>query len=176
MFLSFWNGSLFLGDTLVFRGWGLGSPSLNMFLSMWSCAWLLLGDMWIFEGVHLSCWLDLVKSPIWGSETWRPRVYLHLREAIDRGWHDFVHCDEGTLRSSGFVDPKDDTVCFRSWDGETRQKWGGNIPSKGGNQEIWEFFFLQKGIKMGGTPCLIVFFLFGGGGKKREWTTSQYLY
>ncbi|CAJ1400550.1 unnamed protein product, partial [Effrenium voratum] len=33
--------------------------------------------------------------------------------AIDRGWHDFVHCDEVTLRSSGFVD-KDDTVCFRA--------------------------------------------------------------
>ena len=25
-------------------------------------------------------------------------------QAIDRGWHDFVHCDEVTLRSSGFVD------------------------------------------------------------------------
>ena len=38
--------------------------------------------------------------------------HLNLAEAIDRGWHDFVHCDEATLRNSGFVD-KDDTVCFR---------------------------------------------------------------
>ncbi|CAE8626532.1 unnamed protein product, partial [Polarella glacialis] len=35
-------------------------------------------------------------------------------KAIDRGWHDFVHCDEATLRNNGFVDPKDDTVCFRA--------------------------------------------------------------
>ena len=38
-------------------------------------------------------------------------------EAIDRGWHDFVHCDEATLRNSGFVD-KDDTVCFRTMTAE----------------------------------------------------------
>jgi hypothetical protein len=35
-------------------------------------------------------------------------------KAIDRGWHDFVSCDEHTLRSGGFVDPRDDTVCFRA--------------------------------------------------------------
>ncbi|CAD7959963.1 unnamed protein product, partial [Amoebophrya sp. A25] len=35
-------------------------------------------------------------------------------KAIDRGWHDFVSCDEGTLRNGGFVDPRDDTVCFRA--------------------------------------------------------------
>ncbi|CAD7936792.1 unnamed protein product [Amoebophrya sp. A120] len=35
-------------------------------------------------------------------------------KAIDRGWHDFVSCDEATLRNGGFVDPRDDTVCFRA--------------------------------------------------------------
>ena len=35
-------------------------------------------------------------------------------KAIDRGWHDFVSCDEATLRAGGFVDPVDETVCFRA--------------------------------------------------------------
>ena len=72
-----------------------------------------------------------------------------------------MHCDEGTLRSSGFVDPKDDTVCFRSSAKEMPRKNGGNTP--GGNQEIGEFFF-AKGKKVGPLSGCI-FFCWGG---KRE--------
>ena len=49
---------------------------------------------------------------------------VDLLQAIDRGWHDFVHCDEVTLRTSGFVDSKDDTVCFRA-SGDPRNPWFG---------------------------------------------------
>lgn len=79
------------------------------------------------------------------NDTIQPTLHgLRLGEAIDRGWHDFVHCDEGTLRSSGFVDPKDDTVCFRS--SEKMEKSG-------------SFFWRKKG----GTPLSGCFFWLGWG-------------
>ena len=62
--------------------------------------------------------------------------------------------------------------------GMSRQKWGGNIPSKGGNQEIGEFFFLQKGIKRW-DPLSGCFFCLGGVEKKGNEllaASSQYLY
>ena len=69
------------------------------------------------------------------------------------------------------MDPKDDTVCFRSWDGEKRNvatKMGGKYTLEGGESRNWGVpFFLQKGIKRW-DPLSGCFFLFGGGGKKRE--------
>ncbi|CAJ1328463.1 unnamed protein product, partial [Effrenium voratum] len=72
---------------------------------------------WYFEDVQFLVSLinfqDLKKSIVKHDKHTFSPVESSDGKAIDRGWHDFVHCDEVTLRSSGFVD-KDDTVCFRA--------------------------------------------------------------
>ncbi|CAE7742965.1 gpmA [Symbiodinium pilosum] len=72
---------------------------------------------WYFEDVQFLVSLinfqDLKKSIVKHDKHTFSPVESSDGKAIDRGWHDFVHCDEATLRSSGFVD-KDDTVCFRA--------------------------------------------------------------
>ncbi|CAE7257314.1 UBP12 [Symbiodinium natans] len=69
---------------------------------------------WYFEDVQFLVSLinfqDLKKSIVKHDKHTFSPVESSDGKAIDRGWHDFVHCDEATLRSSGFVD-KDDTVC-----------------------------------------------------------------
>ncbi|CAE7345253.1 Usp7, partial [Symbiodinium microadriaticum] len=72
---------------------------------------------WYFEDVQFLVSLinfqDLKKSIVKHDKHTFSPVESSDGKAIDRGWHDFVHCDEATLRNSGFVD-KDDTVCFRA--------------------------------------------------------------
>merc|ERR1712203_840613 len=73
---------------------------------------------WYFEDVQFLVSLinfeDLKKSIVkHDKHTFSPRESSDGK-AIDRGWHDFVSCDEETLRSGGFVDPIDDSVCFRA--------------------------------------------------------------
>mmetsp|Transcript_119963 Transcript_119963/g.233518 ORF Transcript_119963/g.233518 Transcript_119963/m.233518 type:complete len:1330 (-) Transcript_119963:135-4124(-) len=73
---------------------------------------------WYFEDVQFLVSLinfeDLKKSIVKHDKHTFSPVESSDGKAIDRGWHDFVHCDEATLRNNGFVDPKDDTVCFRA--------------------------------------------------------------
>lgn len=73
---------------------------------------------WFFEDVQFLVSLinfqDLKKSIVKHDKHTFSPVESSDGKAIDRGWHDFVHCDEVTLRTSGFVDSKDDTVCFRA--------------------------------------------------------------
>ncbi|CAK0880704.1 unnamed protein product, partial [Prorocentrum cordatum] len=73
---------------------------------------------WYFEDVQFLVSLinfqDLKKSIVKHDKHTFSPVESSDGKAIDRGWHDFVHCDEATLRNNGFVDPKDGTVCFRA--------------------------------------------------------------
>ena len=93
------------------------------------------------------------------------RHHLQAGEAIDRGWHDFVHCDEGTLRSSGFVDPKTTPSVFAAGmsrkTGCADKNEGKEIPPRGWGEESrnWgSFFFLRKGTEKVGDPWSGCFF------------------